>query len=311
MSHENSEMYRSIQKAVSLIPTDITLSDTQNPKKLNANQKLKAAIKLSQKSIVNIAEPIRTIHHLSCTGGTLLTKCIASMSNVLVINEVDPLSPLSTRKDEVKFTPTDLISLVRQGDLHADHDATISVFTESLKALNLQQNEMGRVIVLRDHSHSHFLTGPTVAKRPSVLEIVNIISNTLSVVSVRNPVDSFRSMQMRNWHSHFSPSTFDEYCVRYHAFLDHYSNLPIVKYEDFVSDPKKVMLKICDHLNLRYFDDFESVYSHFLFSGDSGRSGEKITSRPPRDIPDDFQKIIQSSQHYIDLAQRLGYTPAK
>ena len=33
---------------------------------------------------------IRTIHHLSCSGGSVLCKCIASMQNTIVISEVHP-----------------------------------------------------------------------------------------------------------------------------------------------------------------------------------------------------------------------------
>ncbi len=39
-------------------------------------------------------QPIRIIQHLSCTGGTLISKFLAAMPNVVLLNEVNPLSQL-------------------------------------------------------------------------------------------------------------------------------------------------------------------------------------------------------------------------
>ena len=35
---------------------------------------------------------LRSIHHLACTGGTLISKCIASMPDVALISEVNPMN---------------------------------------------------------------------------------------------------------------------------------------------------------------------------------------------------------------------------
>ncbi|MEO1475616.1 MAG: hypothetical protein AAFS13_04475, partial [Pseudomonadota bacterium] len=38
-------------------------------------------VRLSDVAPLKSAMPVRTIHHLSCTGGTMITKCVASMAN--------------------------------------------------------------------------------------------------------------------------------------------------------------------------------------------------------------------------------------
>jgi len=35
---------------------------------------------------------LRTLHHLSCTGGTLFSKCLASMEQVALLSEVHPFN---------------------------------------------------------------------------------------------------------------------------------------------------------------------------------------------------------------------------
>jgi hypothetical protein len=101
-------------------------------------------------------EPIRTIHHLSCTGGALITKCLAAMPNVMVLNEVDPLSTMRFRPENPIFTPTDMLALVRQGNHRVSEELLISLFIQDLQMLRKELSSVGKRLLLRDHNHSHF-----------------------------------------------------------------------------------------------------------------------------------------------------------
>ena len=254
-------------------------------------------------------EPIRTIHHFSCTGGTLFAKCLAAMANTLVLNEIDLHSTMTpSASGQALFTPTDMISLVRQGDQAPDPELISDLFLADLAVLRETQWKIGRSVVLRDHSHSHFLTGSEIRPQPTLLETVASRFPTRSVVTVRNPIDSWLSMQKQGWHQTFAPSSFDEYCRRYLIFLDAHKSQPMIKYEDFVADPHKTMQGICDHLGLPLFDDFENVFGLFPFSGDSGRQDSKsISAREGRDVPVPVRQEISNSAHCQNLVTRLGY----
>lgn len=206
------------------------------------------------------------------------------MSNDLALNELDPLSPLPFKGRSVNFTPTDIISLIKQNGLPEDQDGIISLFKEALKAFNKTQNELGRVVVVRDYSHSHFLTGSEISYRPSMLEMVRLLCEPLALISVRNPMDSFLVMQLKRWDTHFTPANFNEYCRLYKVFLSDYKDFPIVRYEDFVLNPHDVMQQACEHLTLRYFSGFEEVYNAFQFSGYIQSWGREIVPRPTSDI---------------------------
>ena len=67
----------------------------------------------AQHEAVVFSEPIRTIHHFACTGGTLISKCIATMPNTQMLSEVDPLSTMLQSK-KPKFALTDIIILMQQ-----------------------------------------------------------------------------------------------------------------------------------------------------------------------------------------------------
>lgn len=258
-----------------------------------------------QTTKINV-EPIRSIHHLSCTGGTLITKCLAAMPNVTVLNEVDPLSTLSFSPTDPKFTPTDLVSLARQGQFELNENVLVRIFIDNLSSINAETTSIGKKLLLRDHCHSHFLTGSFIKKRQTLLSILNSNYKTLSIVSVRDPIDSYLSLEVNGW-LHFYPNTFDEYCSRYLTFLEKHEGIPVIKYEDFVNNPLNVVKKICEDLSLAYNDSFVDIFDIFKFSGDSGRIGNIIAPRTRRKINESFVRKSNESESYSKLVKKLEY----
>ncbi len=226
-------------------------------------------------------EPVRFISHLSCSGGGLIARCVASMPNVVVLNDVDPLglSPLERLDNEASFSPTDLIALLRRGDPFVSRELVIRVFRESIRALRDGLAREGRVLVLRIHAHRHFLVGEEVPERPTVWRMLSGHLPLKGVVSVRNPVDGYASLKMNGWHQHFTPPTFKEYCQRYRAFLDEHRAFPVVRHEDFTAHPEREMRRVCDWLGLEYSEKFLETFHIFDFSGDGGRGGKRIEAR--------------------------------
>lgn len=53
--------------------------------------------------------PIRTIHHMACTGGTVFSKCLAVMPNVALLSEVNPLNRYGSA-----FEPTNPLLLLER-----------------------------------------------------------------------------------------------------------------------------------------------------------------------------------------------------
>jgi hypothetical protein len=249
---------------------------------------------------------IRTLHHLSCTGGTLIAKCLAAMPNTLLLNEVDPYSRMLYNPDSPKFNPTDLASLVRMGDRNASDKVLGELFLGQLRALHGSVVLEGRRLILRDHSHGQFLFTDEPDGKKSLLTLVRPAYPTCSVVTVRDPLDSYLSMRDLDW-IHFSPNTVDEYCRRYHLFLDAHAGLPIYRYEEFLEAPQVVMRRLCDQLELPFNETFELTFDAFKFSGDSGRSGGIIAPRPRRAHEPEVEALAGKSSHYLSLCERIGY----
>lgn len=253
-------------------------------------------------------EPIRTIHHFSCTGGTLFSKCIAAMANTLVLNEVDLQSTMAPGANgQAAFTPTDMISLIRQGDPNVSPELISHLFLNNLDVLREAQWKIGRHIVLRDHTHSHFLIGEDIRPQPTLLETVATKFPTRSILTVRDPIDSWLSMTKQGWHQNFHPSTFDEYCRRYLCFLQKFHGIPIVRYEDLVTNPEETMTAVCEHLHLSYNPNFKELLGLFKFSGDSGRAAKTIAPRSRRPISEEEYAAMSNSPPYQAVSKQLGY----
>lgn len=303
-----SKLTIEIDEALKLLKESDQLDTTKN---LVANPNpppnlLDQCLSLCQQHRDAKPEPIRTIHHFACTGGTLISKCIASMPNTQLMSEVDPLSTPLNSSNKSRFTPTDMVSLLKQSTRGASDELVLNVFLNSLEVIYKNCTIKGQRLVLRDHTHSSYCVGAILPKRPNLLEVISEKFPILSVVTVRNPIDSYLSLKKNGW-VHFEPPTFDEYCSRYIAFIDAYQGVPVIRYEDFVSNPKSVMERICDLLALKNNSDFLQLFGVHRISGDSGRSGDFIEPREQRPIEPELMVEIETSSKYEILRTMLEY----
>jgi hypothetical protein len=252
--------------------------------------------------------PIRTLHHLACTGGTLFAKCLSALPNVRLLSEVDPLSDLMFDAERPAFAPTDLVTLLKQTPGGRDEELIVSLFRSQIEVLHANAARFGRHLVIRDHSHSHFCVGASLRERPRLVDLLPAGVPVRSLITVRHPVDSFASLQQNGWVS-FAPADFETYCTRYHAFLDAHRGIPIIRYEDFVADPIRTMRRIAAVLELPANDDFADMFGVFKVTGDSGRSGDVIAPRERHAAAAGLAKRYHGVPIYDTLLGRLDYEP--
>jgi len=254
-------------------------------------------------------EPVRTVHHFACTGGTLISKCLAAMPNVQLLSEVDPLSTMRWNRVQPQFAPTDTVQQLRQSPRGVRPGLLVQLFAQNLRAIQAECSLLGQHLVLRDHAHSHFCVGASVPERPTLREMLPPDLPVLSVVTLRHPIDSYIALSGNGW-IHHAPKTFDEYCRRYQAFLDRHEDVPKVLYEDFVDRPGPTMQALCELLQLPFRADFVQLFPAIRLTGDSGRGGEEIAARPRRRPPPALCAELLASREVGPLCARLGYAPS-
>jgi hypothetical protein len=250
---------------------------------------------------------LRSLHHMACTGGTLIAKCLAALPGVVVLNEVDPRSLLALEPGaQPRFTPRDMISLMQQSSHLDDVELIDDVFLSDVQVMSRRLAGRGQALLLRDHTHSAYLHGPAVRSGTTLRQTLRRRFTVHSIVTVRNPIDSYLSLLENKW-LHFEPATFDEYCQRYLKFLADYEGVKWFRYEDFVARPREVMREMSAALHLPYDESFIEQFPKFKFSGDSGRKGDVIEPRPRREYGEDFVAEVNASSAFKALAYRLGY----
>jgi hypothetical protein len=246
---------------------------------------------------------IHTMHHLACTGGTVISKCLAAMPRVALVSEVNPLNRFGS-----DFEPTNPLLLLER----SHRDLTIEEIKEDFlsriaQAAKICHND-GVDLVIRDHSHTDFCMGEAPHPLTPITDFLTDQYDLVSVVTVRHPLDSYLGLFAQGWHTQFTPSTLEEYSRRYLAFLDRYQGLPLRRYEDFCTGPEAFMQELCELLELEYSSSFLGRFGTIKLSGDSGRSSDsEIALRPRRPIPEEMQVELESSPAFQKLLKRLDY----
>lgn len=250
--------------------------------------------------------PIRTLHHFACTGGTLISKCLALMPNVTLLSEIDPLSRMQQSTKVANFWPSDILFAGRIALRPISEEMTIRSFNAGVAELHRSLSQEGRSLVLRDHAHSHFCGDIDPMSRPTLRSMLLRIVPVRSVVTVRHPLDSFLSLKHNGW-EFLTPFTLETYAERYALFLKVYDGLPMYRYEDFLENPDAVLAQICDDFELPFQRGVQDHLKVVKLTGDSGRGSTRIGPRPRRPVPEEIAKQARTSAAYHQLCERLDY----
>lgn len=266
---------------------------------------------MHQQTLAARDEPIGIIHHFACSGGTIISKCIAAMPGSVFLSEIDPLSKIRTASPP-RFAPTDIIEQLIHSRHRQPDSVLVDMFLASISALYKATQKNGQRLVIRDHPHSQFCLDVDWTARPTVHEIIGARHRVQSVITVRHPMASYLSLChniFNNKWDRFFPTTLEQYAIRYSAFLDRHSDCPIIYYEDFVNNTEATLMAICKALDLSYVPGIPTLISIVKMSGDSGRGGDVIKARAKRPVPENTKKEIGDSPSYQQLCKKLGYDP--
>lgn len=253
------------------------------------------------------AKPIlRVIHHFACSGGTIISKCIAAQPNVFLLSELHPTTTLGWDRKHASYTPRDIVTQAMYGRLPKVTELAEKIFVQSIIETEKHVRDLGGSLVIRSHSHADFCTDANIPKVDTLTRLLKPHFKLINLVTVRNPIDSFLSLQQMDW-VHFTPNSFDEYCRRLLAFLEPFSEDQILKYEDFVERPETGLSAVADKLSIKATVDSFDYLDIFSISGDSGRKGSEILPRARKALSDRYIEEIEKSDHFNHIKDILQY----
>ena len=249
----------------------------------------------------------RTIHHLACTGGTIISKCLSVMPNTILLSEINPLNLYGSY-----FCPSNpfLAFQVAYGK-PLGIEAYRENFISQIQLIRKICDRDNKSLIIRDHAqHDFFSRHPSQCcdvKTP-VRQFLEDYFQLLSALTVRHPLDSYLSFRKNCELYDEKIFTLEEYCKCYRNFLNEYAGITIFKYEDFCRDTIDFMERLSSCLQLEFDVDCLKRFGLARVSGDSGRASNlEIRLRERRVVPWDVDQERMSGCHYQMLLQALDY----
>jgi hypothetical protein len=217
---------------------------------------------------------VRTLHHLACSGGTLISRCLAALPDVVLLSELNP-----TNRHGPAFNPSHPLALYAALGEPLPPEVVQAEFQHQMQQVLALCADRGADLVIREHSHSDFCLGSEVAPFQPVRAWLAPRHPLLSVVTLRHPLDSWLGLVAAEWHTQLEPATLRCYCERCQAFLDAYDDLEWIHYEAFCRQPVSEFRRLCDVLCLRFEATALERFAAIELSGNSGRRGAGGTGR--------------------------------
>lgn len=248
---------------------------------------------------------MRTIHHFACSGGTLISKCISSMPNVFLLSEIHPYTQMFPPSGKPLYLPTDIVSQIKYAKVPLNKELSLKLFTNNIVTVSKHLRKIGGTLIIREHTHSEYCLSDMVHKTKKLISCLSSEFNIESIVTIRDPIDSYSSLVKNNWVT-FNPQSFDEYCKRYLCFLEDYADCSVFKYEDFVEEPIEQVKNICKSLKVEFCEDFLDIFPLIKLSGDSGRTSDSISFRK-NNVPSYIKNEALKSSHYHLFCERFNY----
>ncbi len=252
--------------------------------------------------------PLRLLHHMARSGGTLISKCLGCMSGVVLLSEIHPLgtshfNPLVQAQRWYGLLSTqDLLDLRGRGRIG---------FADAIELIRRRAEDCGQRLVIRDWSHLDFTGVPFVAKPAHRLLTAEALASRYElrqVCTVRHPLDQWLSLsRLAVVQGRLDLAAF---LAGYRRFAETAQAIGFERYEDFTRDPTTVMRALCARLQLkldRHFTERWRDYTHVTGDISGSRGGAEIAPVPRHPAAPDLLAAAAANEDYQASLRILGY----
>ena len=251
---------------------------------------------------------LRLLHVLARSGGTLVSKCLASMDGVMLLSEIHP-------RAGNRFSP------VRQaadwfGLVSPDEAARLDGPTPlpaAIAFLRQRAEAQGRKLLLREWSHLDFYGLPFVAEpawRSSLVELLAASFDLRRAVLVRHPVDQLISLVRLP--ALGGSLDLDRFLRGHRLVAEMAVETGFVRYEDFTREPDAALRRLCGLLDLDFDPGYAQRWADWdKITGDlepsRGNTVAEIRPLPRPALPPALLATLRASEDYRRSLDLLGY----
>lgn len=250
------------------------------------------------------------ICHLNSSGGTVISKCLGSMENIVLLSEIHPWGCCQGKgyfHPLYQYLKWHDMGELRQKLESGKHQLESTEFSHILNLISTQTSKECKQLLIREWSYIDYFSGggyPVPYK--SVLQEALSEKFTLSIVAtIRHPIDMWLSMVASNFANNIS---LEHFLFGYWKFAQYVNGVGYFKYEDFVENPDFVLQEICQKLKTEFDPSYTEKWLNYAkITGDSGRKTARIKKRNRREIDKKLLQKFSQNPHYQMSIKLLNY----
>ena len=253
---------------------------------------------------------IRVIRNLARSGGTLISKCLATMDKVVLLSEVHPANMVAT---EPMRQAVDWFKLVKKRQMMMWKLQKGPTFEQFMWVCYESAVGQGKTLVVRDWSHLDY-HGVPFAKPTMGTGLCDALEQSFDVVqtcTVRHPLDQYLSFLGIGGGKRFTRAEYLHGCAE---FAKAAVEIGFVRYEDFTREPEAHLKLLCERLEIDFDPGYaDRWWSYTNITGDTvksvGRGNQHKTIRPleRRDVDERLLMEFRENKDYQATCEMLGY----
>ena len=254
---------------------------------------------------------IRILHSLARSGGTLVSKCLGCMNNVVLLSEIHP-----------KYTKANIYSPLVQSykwhNLISEEEIFLLKdldFVEIIKFVEDRCFEEDKILLIRSWSHPDFMRHsvlkPFSKRKFSINGVLKDSFEIRQISLVRHPVDQWLSLESYGYLE--GKYSIQSFLAGYAQFSKLSSQTGFVRYEDFADDPSLSLKHITEKLEIKYDPTYIDKWANYnSVTGDNqmpsrGSTLNEIRPLARRQVPESALREFLQSKRYYESVKLLGY----
>lgn len=258
---------------------------------------------------------VHLVHHLARAGGTLISRCLGSMQNVVLLSEIHPLGTQVAPEFDPLFQASHWFKLLSGTEVQALRTRTATL-AEIIALLAQKAASQDRQLVVRGWNHLDFMPRPLdfIGKSPQgaasgrlmLSEALSASCSIRQLATVRHPASQWLSWRRFEPTSDLTLEEFMAGCCRFATIA---AQLGFVRYEDFTAQPVKVMQRMCEVLGIRFDPSFMQHWPYYRsVTGDlDNLKSHQIRHQGNLSLPRDLADALRSNSDYQETLRLLGY----
>ena len=195
---EADSLYREILK------TDPNHKCANRNLKLISLSNLKARVQLPSLDLgaPNTTEKpmIRILHNMARSGGTIISRCLGCMKDVILLSEIHPFAKRVASQFGNQFDPLHQaqawFDLFSQDEVIELQNSNLS-YAQTIKLIHDRVQAQNKILVLRDWTHLDFTGVPFITKPTYSFNQVAFLQDDFQILNtaiVRHPIDQWLSL---------------------------------------------------------------------------------------------------------------------